>query len=212
MNFRVPAALIAISLVGAVVARTHVFGNPTGRSLMGQQAGNNSAKPLTPVLVELFTSEGCSSCPPADALLAQLGTRQPVNGAEAIILEEHVDYWDDQGWRDPFASKAATERQEEYAKTLSAEVYTPQMIVDGRTEILGSDEHAAERAIAKAIAGQKTDLELSWVGATATMGGPKLLRVRLGKLSGADSASTAQKHRSILGNHRKSFTFRCSPW
>jgi hypothetical protein len=198
MNLRVPVALIAISLAAAVVARTHDSGDPAGRTLTGQQAGNNSAKPLTPVLVELFTSEGCSSCPPADALLAQLGTRQPVNGAEAIILEEHVDYWDDQGWRDPFASKTATQRQEEYAKTLSAEVYTPQMIVDGRTEILGSDEHAAQRAIAKAVAAPKIELELSWAGATATMGGPKLLHIRAGKLSGANGASPGQNAEVFL--------------
>jgi hypothetical protein len=140
------------------------------------------------VLVELFTSEGCSSCPPADALLAQLNARQPVKGAETIILEEHVDYWDDQGWRDPFASAAVTQRQKDYDWTLHAEVYTPQMIVDGRTDVLGSDQRAAERAIEKASGTPKTELELSWVGATATMGGPKLLRVRAGKLSGGDKA------------------------
>ncbi len=147
--------------------------------------------------MELFTSEGCSSCPPADKLLAQIDASQPVNGAEAIILEEHVDYWDDQGWRDPFASKAATQRQEDYAKILHAEVYTPQMIVDGRVEILGSDEHAAQRAIQIAIGAPKTELDLSWVGATATIGGPKLLRVRAKKLSDA-TASDGQNAEVFL--------------
>jgi hypothetical protein len=181
MNSRSASALIIISLAVSFVSRTD----------------SKVPKSATPVLVELFTSEGCSSCPPADALLAQIDAKQPVNGAQAIILEEHVDYWDDQGWRDPFASAAATQRQQEYAKTLHADVYTPQMIVDGRTEILGSDQNAAHRAIEKAIAAPKTSLELSWVGATATMGGPKLLRVRAGKLS-SDGGSAAQNAEVFL--------------
>ena len=175
MNFRRAFALIAISLILPIVARTDSSADPHSHNLCAQQSGKDAAKP---VLVELFTSEGCSSCQPADALLAQLNARQPVKGAEAIILEEHVDYWDDLGWRDPFASSAATQRQQDYSKTLNAEVYTPQMIVDGRTEILGSDELAAQRAIEKAISDPKIDIDLSWVGATSTIGGPKLLRVR----------------------------------
>lgn len=193
MNFRPALALIPISLAFAFVARSDATradysAETRSRDLVSQQAGNTTAKPATPVLVELFTSEGCSSCPPADALLAQLNARQPVKGAEAIILEEHVDYWDDQGWRDPFASAAATQRQEDYSKTIRAEVYTPQMIVDGRTDVLGSDQRAAQRAIEKASGTPKTGLELSWVGATATMSGPKLLRVRAGKLSPGGNA------------------------
>jgi hypothetical protein len=174
MNLRPAIALITISLMVPAIARTH--------------AGQATTKPAAPVLVELFTSEGCSSCPPADTLLAQIDAHQPVNGAQAIILEEHVDYWDDQGWRDPFASAAATQRQKEYAFTLHAEVYTPQMIVDGRIEILGSDQNAAQRAIEKAISAPKTELDLSWVGATAAIGGPKLLHVRAAKLSGANAS------------------------
>jgi hypothetical protein len=174
MNLRPVIALITISLLAPALARTH--------------SGQAAAKPASPVLVELFTSEGCSSCPPADKLLAQIDAHQPVSGADAIILEEHVDYWDGQGWPDPFASKAFTQRQEDYAKILHADIYTPQMIVDGRVEVLGSDEHAAQRAIQIATGVPKTELDLSWVGATATMGGPKLLRVRVAKLSGASAS------------------------
>lgn len=198
MNSRIALALIGVSLLATFVARTNSSAEVRSHNLINQQAGNGAVKPATPVLVELFTSEGCSSCPPADALLAKIDAKQPVSGADAIILEEHVDYWDDQGWRDPFASKAATQRQQDYANTLHAEVYTPQMIVDGRTELLGSDQNAAQRAIEKAIAAPKTSVELSWVGATMTMGGPKLLRVRVGKLSGADNASAGQNAEVFL--------------
>ena len=198
MNFRATFAVISLSLFVLFVAQTDSSAKINSHNSPGQQAINSGAKSATPVLVELFTSEGCSSCPPADALLAQIDARQTVGGAQAIILEEHVDYWDDQGWHDPFASKAATQRQQEYADTLHAEVYTPQMIVDGRTELLGSDQNAAQRAIEKASGAPKTSLELSWVGATATMGGPKLLRVHVGKISGAESASAGQNAEVLL--------------
>jgi hypothetical protein len=96
-----------------------------------------------PIVVELFTSEGCSSCPPADALLAELASRPGV-----LALSFHVDYWDRLGWRDPFSSPAATERQQRYAELLRlATVYTPQMVVDGRWQAVGSDHAEVQRAL-----------------------------------------------------------------
>ena len=98
-----------------------------------------------PVLVELFTSEGCSSCPPADAVLARLEEKQPVPGALVVPLAHHVDYWDSLGWPDPFASAKASARQRSYGGN-----YTPQAIVDGADEMVGSKGAALERAIAQA--------------------------------------------------------------
>src|SRR6202521_2208877 len=127
------------------------------------QAGHSENAASIPVLVELFTSEGCSSCPPADALLSRLGRTQPVRGADIIALEEHVDYWDRLGWKDPFSSEAATARQGEYGQAFGGrQVYTPQMIVDGHAQFVGSSESAALRAIRTAAQLPKPDIQLSW--------------------------------------------------
>jgi hypothetical protein len=99
------------------------------------------------VLVELFTSEGCSSCPPADAVLARLHREQPVPGVQLVVLSEHVDYWNDLGWKDPFSDARFSDRQGRYG----SRIYTPQVVVDGRIDVLGSDEAAIVRA-AKAAA------------------------------------------------------------
>jgi hypothetical protein len=108
---------------------------------------------VTPILVELFTSEGCSSCPPADALLQTLVDTQPIAGVQVIALGHHVDYWDRLGWRDRFSSSASTARQERYAQIFNLDsIYTPEMVVDGHDEFVGSDAGAARRTIANAAA------------------------------------------------------------
>src|SRR5918912_931101 len=98
------------------------------------------------VLVELFTSEGCSSCPPADAVLARLHRRQPVAGVELIVLSQHVGYWNSLGGKDPFSDPRLSDRQ----SASGSRVYTPQAVVDGRIDVLGSDERAIVTAVTEA--------------------------------------------------------------
>jgi hypothetical protein len=124
--------------------------------------GQNVNPHAVPVIVELFTSEGCSSCPPADALLAKLESQQPIANTQVIALEEHVDYWNNGGWMDPFSGREWTIRQEEYAGVLKNQnPYTPQIVVDGHTEFVGNREDAAREAIEKAAAQPKTHVVLS---------------------------------------------------
>jgi hypothetical protein len=109
------------------------------------------------VLVELFTSEGCSTCPPADKFLIALDQTQPIEGVQVIALSKHVDYWNHEGWKDPFSSAEFTHRQAEYARAFGDKdgVYTPQMIVDGRIQFVGSQSKTALQAIANAARAAK---------------------------------------------------------
>ena len=99
-----------------------------------------------PVVAELFTSQSCSSCPPADMLLAELRRTRP----GLLLLDFHVDYWNRLGWADPYASAAATERQRRHAAALGSDVYTPQLVVDGTRQVVGSDRAAVDAALADA--------------------------------------------------------------
>lgn len=115
-----------------------------------------------PVVVELFTSEGCSSCPPADVLLQKLQRDQPIKGAEVIALEEHVDYWNQDGWTDPYSSAEWSNRQLEYGAALKEpEAYTPEMVVDGRVSFVGSYGREAESEIEKAARETKTSVTIT---------------------------------------------------
>jgi hypothetical protein len=117
-----------------------------------------------PVLIELFTSEGCSDCPPADALLEKLDRTQPVRNAQLIVLSEHVDYWNDIGWKDPYSSHEFSIRQGDYAHRFRLDsAYTPQMVVDGDAQFVGSDERRAIQAVEGAAKVEKVPIALSSV-------------------------------------------------
>ena len=110
-----------------------------------------------PVIVELFTSEGCSSCPPADAVLERLE-----KSGDAIVLGEHVTYWDHDGWKDRFSAETFTMRQDEYVRRFRLDsAYTPQMVVNGQAEFVGSDEGRARQEILKAAREAKAKVELA---------------------------------------------------
>jgi hypothetical protein len=122
-----------------------------------QAAAQSPADASRPVVVELFTSEGCSSCPPADRLLTELARRPGV-----LALGFHVTYWNSLGWRDPWSLDAATSRQQDYAAILHAEdIYTPQLVVDGRQALVGSDAQGADGAIRRARPAQAVALTLA---------------------------------------------------
>ena len=121
-----------------------------------------NTKNKQPVLVELFTSEGCSSCPSADRVLAQLDKEQSNPNAEIITLSLHVDYWDRIGWKDPFSSALYSQRQAVYGEALKLDSnYTPQMVVDGQTEFVGSNMSNANKAITENAKSIKANVELS---------------------------------------------------
>lgn len=136
---------------------------------------------MAPVLVELFTSEGCSSCPPADRLLTRLQQEQPVPGARIIAVGEHVDYWNRLGWADPFSSPEFSTRQQDYAAFFGIDgPYTPQMIVDGRAEFVGSDQARALKAVAQAAKLSKATVQVERKDRTTDLtSGSAVLRVRI---------------------------------
>ncbi len=116
----------------------------------------------TPVFVELFTSQGCPTCPAADKILAELQSTQPIADAEIITLAWHVDYWDGFGWKDEFASSVFSQRQIAYSRALNfSGTYTPQMFVDGTTYFIGTKMDKATQAITQSAKNSKPEMSIS---------------------------------------------------
>lgn len=147
---------LAMAVVVAVALATFVYAR-------GSHGETQQAR--VPVLVELFTSEGCSDCPPADRVLADLAQDQPVPGAFVVALGEHVDYWNNGAWSDRFSSSAFDKRQDDYVRRFGLDsAYTPEMVVDGRREFVGSDADTASEAIRNAAARPHALVQVSVAG------------------------------------------------
>jgi len=155
------------------VATPMGFGGAVAQDL--SQSDSRSDAAAAPVLIELFTSEGCSSCPPADALLAKLDGMQ-LPGEQPIVLSEHVDYWDHDGWRDVYSSSFFTERQQAYVRRLGGdEPYTPQMVIDGAAQMNGSNAPAVGKALEAARSHVKIPVRIS----SAALADAKTIRIHL---------------------------------
>ena len=149
------AAALALALVFAFAL------SAAGRESPARTAARPAvqARARRPVVVELFTSQGCSSCPPADRLLARLGE---AGGGGVVPLEFHVDYWNGQAWTDPFSSPEWTLRQKAYARRFGeTQLYTPQAVVDGASELIGSRESELRAAVAEAASRPGASIALS---------------------------------------------------
>ncbi len=145
MLWKAPVALSMVILGLFVLRLAPVSGFTAGAHSAPGTAGSQ------PVVLELFTSDGCSSCPPADAFLKRLDDAGRFGNVEIIAIEEHVDYWNHQGWSDPFSSHDWTARQEQYARALGLRgIYTPQLVINGRNELVGSSEREALHSITAA--------------------------------------------------------------
>jgi hypothetical protein len=181
------ALLSKLAAVGTVL----ILASFGVKALNSQENPKPPVTPASPVVVELFTSEGCSSCPPADALLAKLAERSPASNVQIVALEEHVDYWDDQGWHDPFSSHNWTTRQYAYAGVLgNKNPYTPQMVVDGSVEFSGGRPQLALQTITQESARAKTSVTLSQ--GTAGKPGTENFSVQIGKLTPSAKGGAAE--------------------
>jgi hypothetical protein len=126
-----------------------------------QSGESKEAKSKAPIMLELYTSEGCPTCPPADANLALLERTQPVSGTEIVTLALHVDYWNSLRWRDEYSSPIFSRRQQLYTRALKIDSsYTPQMIVDGQKELIGNNMAKAQKAIIEAARLPKAAIEI----------------------------------------------------
>jgi len=196
------AALVCASLFFGIILLSAAQSAPEA-----SPQGQNSSPPasladLHPVLVELFTSEGCSTCPPADNLLARIDAGQPIPGAQLIVLSEHVTYWDHDGWKDPNSSPQLTERQTSYEEALKrGDPFTPQLIVDGTASPHINDPGGIGDALRKAAAQPKVPVRISNV--TVDPGNPSILHAHVETDANSDTHN-ADVYLAVALNHFES--------
>lgn len=154
------SAILFFSCVAlCMISRTNAQASRPDSQAAAADTSNSEAHPI---LVELFTSEGCSSCPPADVFLKKIDGFEPAPGVRLIVLSEHVTYWDHDGWKDPNSSQALTDRQSSYETTLGEkEPFTPQLIVDGTVQLRLNEPQSMDGVLQKAAAQPKIPLRIS---------------------------------------------------
>jgi len=199
--------VVLIALVaGGVATRGSKAAQRSATSSVMASTGRSSNSSKRAVLVELFTSEGCSSCPSADILLARLQKEQPIPNVDIVPLSEHVDYWNSIGWKDPFSSVSYTERQQNYARSFRLQqVYTPQMVVAGQSEFVGSESAHALAAIRRAATLPQASVQISQpVSTPSDTKNEQVLQVRVDGLPAVTSGDMAGVLLAITENNLSS--------
>lgn len=184
---RLSAMSLPVWMIIAIFAWSAVNGNGNAQATQAPPSADSR-----PILVELFTSEGCSSCPPADDFVQKLDALQPVDGAQLIVLSEHVTYWDHDGWKDANSSAALTDRQSAYVHVMGLPTpYTPQIIVDGTKEMRITDAQQVQKLFQQAVTSPKIPVR---IGATSMdQGTPGLLRTHI-----ETDANTAKSNADVF--------------
>lgn len=196
---------LILILTGVVAFRTLSHPRAAVETAIEKSAAITSNEPV-PVIVELFTSEGCSSCPPADEVLSKLDKMQSIQGVEVIALGEHVDYWNKLGWIDPYSSGEFSQRQSRYSDAFKQDsVYTPQMIVDGRDEFAGGNMDRARTAIANAAQSPKAHITIASAEiSNATKARSLNVSVQVRELPRLTAGDTAEVLLAITENNLRS--------
>jgi len=178
-NLLTHLSFVALLLAGLLNAQstTTIQGEAqsSGNRVATRETSDTDARPI---FVELFTSEGCSSCPPADALLQQMDATPHFAGGQLIVLSEHVNYWDHDGWKDPNSSAQLTERQAAYVRALRLkEPYTPQLIVDGTREMSANDPQQIDKILREAASTPTIPVRIGETSVDA--GNPMVVRMHI---------------------------------